>query len=248
MYIAVAVLLLWFRVCTPLFAVLYHRMRVVEVRPEGPDAVSVYVTGRRLDELAAQSGQFFRWRFLTRGLWWAGNPYSLSAPPRPDLLRITVTVAGGHSAALRSVRPGTRVLAEGPYGAFTAERRRQSKTLLIAGGSGITPVRALFESMPGAAGDITLIYRASSPHDLLLQREIDVIAQHRGARAHYLVGRRRTGTADQLSARNLTRLVPDLRKHDVFVCGPPGFTDKVVSSLRGAGVPRQCIYRESFEF
>ena len=98
----------------------------------------------------AESGQFFRWRFLTRELWWASNPYSLSAAPRPDRLRITVKNFGEHSSALFRLKPGTRVFAEGPYGAMTAARRRGEKVLLVAGGIGVTPLRALFESVPAA--------------------------------------------------------------------------------------------------
>ena len=116
--------------------------------------VSVYIRGRHVDELAAEPGQFFRWRFLARGLWWAANPYSLSAPPRRDLLRVTVKIAGDHSAALGTLKPGTPVLAEGPYGSFTAARRRRHKVLLLAGGVGMTPLRALFESLPGGPGEI----------------------------------------------------------------------------------------------
>ena len=83
----------------------------------------VVIGGRHLDELRAESGQFFRWRFLTRDLWWASSPYSLSAPPRPDRLRITVKATRRpQRARCAGCRPGTRVVAEGPYGALTAVR------------------------------------------------------------------------------------------------------------------------------
>ena len=84
---------------------------------ESAEAVSVYVAGPSIERLRAESGQFFRWRFLTRDLWWAANPYSLSAAPRPDMLRITVKTVGDHSRSLLNLAPGTRVFAEGPYGA-----------------------------------------------------------------------------------------------------------------------------------
>src|SRR5690606_39883485 len=86
--------------------------------------------------------------------------------PRPDMLRITVKAIGDHSSRLRELEPGTRVWAEGPYGALTAQRRSRGKVLLVAGGVGITPMRALFETLPGAAGDITLLYRANTTQDL----------------------------------------------------------------------------------
>jgi ferredoxin-NADP reductase len=55
------------------------RFRVAGVRQEAPGIVSVYITGNDLDELRPAPGQFFRWRFLARGLWWQSHPYSLSA-------------------------------------------------------------------------------------------------------------------------------------------------------------------------
>lgn len=249
MYIAVAVLLLWHRVIIPLATLPRRELRVVSVQREAaPNVISVYVTGRRLDQLHAEPGQFFRWRFLTRDLWWAANPYSLSAPPRPDLLRITVKISGDHSGALRRLRPGTRVLAEGPYGSFTAARRRRRKVLLLAGGVGITPLRALFETIPAYPGDITLLYRADRPNHLILRDELDAIAQQRGAYVHYLIGPPRHGANDPLHPQRLRRLVPDLRHHDVFLCGPDGMMEAARESLRQAGVPRRHIHSESFTF
>ena len=119
-------------------------------------------------ELRAEAGQFFKWRFLTRELWWAANPYSLSAAPRRDLLRITVKITGDHSQALLRLKPGVRVVAEGPYGAFTAARRTRRRVLLLAGGVGITPLRSLLETLQGRPGDIDLIYRANVETDLVL--------------------------------------------------------------------------------
>lgn len=248
LYVFVAAVLIWYRFVTPVRAALRHSMRVVEVRPESADTVSVYVTGRHLDALRAEAGHFFRWRFLTPSLWWAANPYSLSAAPRPDLLRITVKVVGEHSAALRGLAPGTRVLAEGPYGSFTGARRRGRKVLLLAGGVGITPLRALFETLPGAPGDITLVYRANAETDFVLRAELDQIAHQRGARVHYLIGPPQAGRKDHLSAQRMQRLVPGLAQHDVYLCGPAGMMTAAEIGLREAGVPRRHIHQESFAF
>ena len=248
LYIVVGCLLVWYRFAVPVRRAFRHRLRVAGVHREGRGVVSVYVEGRDLHELRAEPGQFFRWRFLTRDLWWAANPYSLSAPVRPGMMRITVKNSGGHSAALARLRPGTRVFAEGPYGAFTAGRRRRRKVLLVAGGVGITPVRALFETLPAAPGDLTLIYRASRQADLVFQDELARIAAARGAGLHYLVGSRRRLRAEPLSPATLTGIVPDLREHDVYVCGPGGMANAAIAALRRAGVPRGRIHHESFEF
>jgi ferredoxin-NADP reductase len=245
-YLTAGALLLWYRCVTPLRLALRHRMRVHGVYAEGPGAVSVWIRGRHLDELRAEPGQFFRWRFGTRDLWWAANPYSLSAPPYPDLLRITVRAFGAQSAALARLRPGTRVFAEGPYGAFTAARRRRRKVLLLAGGVGITPLRTLFETLPAAPGDLTLVYRATDRAGLVLTEELARIAAARGAALHYLVGSRRDLAGDPLTT--LSRLVPGLAAHDVYLCGPEGMTAAATAALRRAGVPRRHIHHESFDF
>ena len=180
MYVAVGALIVWYRVLTPLRMAARHRFTVMSVQPEAPGIVSVYISGRDLDRLGAEPGQFFRWRFLTRQLAWQSHPYSLSAMPRSDLMRITVKARGEHSNSLAGLRPGTRVIAEGPYGAFTPSLSGR-RVLLLAGGVGITPIRAMFAAlstrMPHA---ITLVYRASHPRDVVFSRELDAIAADQG--------------------------------------------------------------------
>ncbi|MFE9440736.1 ferric reductase-like transmembrane domain-containing protein [Streptomyces sp. NPDC006602] len=247
LYIAVGALLLWYRVLTPVRLNLRHRMRVDSVVPEAPGVVSVLIRGRRLHRLGAEAGHFFRWRFLTKGLRWTANPYSLSAPPRPDLLRITVKAVGGHSAALTGLRPGTRVWAEGPYGALTAARRSRGKVLLLAGGAGITPLRALFETLPAAPGDLTLLYRVRTSEELALRGELEAIADARGARLLYVVNKP-DGRRTAITAKTLRRLLPDIARHDAYLCGPPGLAEGWYAALREVGVPDRRIHYESFEF
>jgi len=244
MYLTVALLVLWYRVAVPLRAFARHEFKVIGVKAEGPGVISVYIGGSHLDELAAEPGQFFRWRFLTRSLWWSSHPYSLSAAPGTDVLRITVKDLGDHSRALARLRPGTRVIAEGPYGAFTAGRSGRG-VVLLAGGVGITPLRAMFATLPGP---VTLIYRASSEQDIVFRDELDAIAAARGATVYYLVGSRAEIGGDPLSPKMLRSLVPGLDQQEVYVCGPSGMTSAAVKALRAAGVPRRQIHFESFEF
>jgi predicted ferric reductase len=248
MYVAVGAAITWYRFLTPAGQAVRHRMRVLSVQPEAAGVVSVVITGRHLDELRAEPGQFFRWRFLTRERWWVSAPYSLSAPPGPNRLRITAKALGGHSRALGGLRPGTRVITEGPYGALTAAHRRQRRVLLIAGGVGITPLRALFQTIPAGAGDLTLIYRASQDADLAFQRELEQLARQRKARLWFVVGRRADLGEDPLNAASLAASVPSLARHDVYICGPPGMTHALLRELRAAGVPRRNIHHETFEF
>src|SRR3954471_22932392 len=248
MYAAVAAAIVWYRFVTPIRLAMRHQLRVQSVQRESHDALSVVVTGRHLGELGAEAGNFFRSRFLTRGLWWAYSPYSLAAPVVGNRMRITVKALGDHSQALTRLRPGPRVFAEGPYGAMTAAVRRNRKVLLVAGGVGITPLRALFQTLPAKRGELTLIYRASSDADVIFRPELEQLANRRGANLHIVVGTRRQLGRDPLSATSLTAILPDLARHDVYLCGPTGMTDNVKKSLRVAGVPSRHIHHESFEF
>jgi predicted ferric reductase len=258
LYLTVGALIAWYRVLTPLRKAARHHFTVMGVREEAPGIVSVYITGRHLTELQAQPGQFFRWRFLTRQLWWQSHPYSLSAIPRGDLMRITVKACGDHSQAMTRLRPGTRVIAEGPYGAFTPASSRRG-VLLIAGGVGITPIRAMFAALPGGvsllsggttllSGGTTLLYRASHPRDIVFRRELDTIAADRDATIHYLIGSRDQLGTDPLNPRHLKALVPGLHRHEAYICGPPGMTQAAITALRAAGIPRRRIHHESFDF
>ncbi|MFC1436317.1 ferric reductase-like transmembrane domain-containing protein [Streptacidiphilus sp. N1-3] len=244
LYAVTALLLVRYRLVEPLRAARRHRLRVAAVVPEGPGVVSVLITGQHLAELRSEAGQFFRWRFLAAGLWWTANPYSLSAPPRGDSLRITVKALGPHSRALARLRPGTRVWARGPYGGLTGRSGPPArKVLLLGGGIGIAPLRALFETLPG---EVTLIYRARRAEDLVLRSELDAIAATRAARVIYAID---GSGADSLplTGRALRAAVPDIADHVVYLAGPPGMTAAAERSLRRAGVPRRHVHCEALE-
>ncbi|QIJ65327.1 ferredoxin reductase family protein [Streptomyces sp. JB150] len=228
------------RVLLPLWRNLRHRLRVSAVVPENDDVVSVYVTGRDLDRLPARAGQFFLWRFLTRDRWWQANPFSLSAAPDGRTLRLTVKAAGDGSAALRHLRVGTRVFAEGPYGAFTTLHRTRPDALLVAGGVGVTPIRALLEELHGHA---VVLYRVTTERDAVLLDELRELAHAKGAELYLVTG---PATPDRLAPAELARLVPDIADRDVYLCGPPGMTAAVRRSLRELGVSAPQIHFERF--
>jgi len=240
-------LMLVFRFGQPLLLNRRHRPRVSAVVQEGPGVVSVYLTGRDLDRLAVRSGQYFVVRFLTRGGWWRAHPYSLSSAPNGAWLRFTVKALGDDSTRVREVPVGTRVLLEGPYGIFTGARRTRPKATLIAGGIGISPLRALLESLAGRPGELTLLYRASTASDLVFREELDLLAARRGATVHYLVGRRGIDVpADPFGPATIARLVPDIAEQDVYLCGPRDLMRRTDEALRDLEVPRAQVHAERF--
>jgi predicted ferric reductase len=246
---AAAAVFVW-RVGLPVYRTLRHDLRVTSVVPEADDVVSVHLTGRALHRLPVTAGQFLIWRFLTGPGWTRAHPYSLSAAPDGRSLRITVKSLGDGSALVRSLRPGTRVVVEGPYGRLTERPRTRAKIAFIGAGVGITPLRALAEVLPYAAGDAVLLQRAARRP--LFAREFEVLARERGLHLLWLPGRRRSPGSwlgEEAPADDLTLLrawVPDIVDRDVYVCGPPEWTAAVRRTLAAAGRPAAQLHVENF--
>ena len=244
LYIATLALLVVFRIGVPFLNAFRFRLRVADVVEEGPGVVSLLMRGRGLDRLKAEPGQFFLWRFLARDSWWASHPFSLSAAPTDTSLRITVKALGDFSDKIRRVRPGTRVVAEGPFGTFTGAVRRRDKVVLIAGGIGITPVRALLEEM---SGDVIVLYRVMRDDDIIFRDELEDLARARDIDLRFVVGDHETDEGrDLLSPQHLREIVPDIAEREVYVCGPPAMTNAIRENVRHAHVPTRFIHAERF--
>jgi predicted ferric reductase len=252
-YLVCAGSVLVFRLGLPLWRSHRHRLRVRKVTWEAPGVFSVHISGRDLHRLPARAGQFLNWRFLTGTGWTRAHPYSLSASPRGDRLRITVRANGDDADRVARARPGTRVLIEGPYGRLTGTVRTRRQILLLGAGIGITPLRALLEELPYRPGEAALVYRANTPSDFALRSELDAIASRRGAQVHYLDGPPPArgswlpSSLAHLSDRDvLLRIAPDVVDRDVYLCGPGPWMAAVQSALAAAQVPARQIHCEAF--
>jgi predicted ferric reductase len=245
LYLAVLACLVWGRLIAPLWLNLRHGFRVADVVDEGPKAISIYLSGRHLNR-AGRAGAVLPVAVPDRStvdsgasvLALRGDPRALAAADRED---------GGptHDRAA-DLRPGVRVWAQGPMGSFTAVQRTRGRALLIAGGIGIAPIRALLEELPLGA---SVIYRASTPHDVLLRNELDRIAEDRHADVWYVIGARDDpARRAMLTGSGMQQIVPDMARRDVYLCGPGGFAAAARTALRSAGVPRRQLHDTMFEF
>ncbi|CAB4574171.1 MAG: hypothetical protein F2557_04415 [Actinobacteria bacterium] len=245
LYSFVVIAILYWRILMPLAKSIRHKLMVDKVVNEGPGVVSIYIKGRDVKKLNAQGGQFFSWRFLSKNLWYQSHPYSLSASPSDDSMRITVKALGDSSSELAHIKSGTRVFIEGPYGVFKASSARRGRHIvLIGGGVGITPLRAIMEEFPNNT-QIDILYRASNESELVLRKELDELSDRIGARVHYLVGSRQEHT---MSYEYLKKFVPNFQDSEVFICGPEGLVSAVKEAAKKAGIPMNRFHDEAFAF
>jgi predicted ferric reductase len=244
-----------YRIGLPVWRNLRHHLVVDRVVPEGPGLTSVYLRGRHLGKLPARAGQFFQWRFLDGPGWTRANPYSLSATPGGQFLRITVKDLGDGSARVAGLRPGARALIEGPYGVLTATSYAGGPIVMVACGIGITPLLALLGDLPYRPGEATLIYRARSEAEIAFRGELEWFARQRGVRVIYLLGRRADRRswlpaqyADHADHAALRQIAPQIAQSTVYVCGPDAWTSAAVDAARAAGVPDDRLHTEQFSW
>jgi len=249
-WILTATAVVIWRVALPLWRSARYGLRVGRVEVEAPDVVSVHLDGRHRGR-RPEPGQFFTFRFLSGRGWTRAHPYSLSAAPAGGGLRFTARIVGDGSTRLLDLRPGTRVLVEGPFGRLSARARTRNRVALIGAGVGVTPLRALAEGLDYAPGDAVLLHRFTDRP--LFDDEFRGLARSRGLRVLLLPGHRRAPGSwlgdgvppiDDVAA--LTSLVPDVADRDVYVCGPDGWADDVRRAARAAGVPDDRVHVESF--
>jgi ferredoxin-NADP reductase len=213
---------------------------VAGVSEEAPGVVSIELVGRRLERFPAEPGQYFRWRFLTRDHWMSARPYSLSRAPDGRRLRITATVHGRYSSRLLDLPLGTSALVEGPTGGLAVPQAWTGPVLLIGGGVGITPLRALLESCPGAP--IVLVHRLRG--EPLFTAELTSLAEARAVQVHRVVGPRAEVVFD---GESIAELCGRLDHAWICVCGSAGFVRYVSSELLRCGARRRQLSTESFE-
>ena len=246
LYILAAFIVLYWRFVIPIYRYFKHELRVHKIVNEGANMVSVVMRGRDLDRMKAQGGQFFSWRFMTPGHIWVAHPYSLSATPTDHEFKITVKNLGDGSGSVADIKPGVRVFFEGPYGVFTARKvtKGLGHVVLVGGGVGIAPLIAIMDEFDESVA-VDVLVRVSTEEEIVLNRELDVLAEKRGAQVHYLVGSRKK---HPMTAREIMKYVPGFRYCDVYVCGPTPLVEAVREAATAAGIPKGRFHAEIFEF
>jgi len=254
MWAVTAAAVVVFRLGMPLTRSLRHGIRVSAVERDGDRGVAVRMTGRRLSALNARGGQFFVWRFLDGSGWTRGHPFSLAAAPDGRELVISARFVGDGTHRLAAMRPGTRVLIEGPYGTLTADERRGRELLMIGAGAGVAPLIALLEEARWAPGEATLLVRDHTAGDALRVDAIRRLERERGLRHAALPGPRAATASPWLPQSHAAWAGPDLVRYvaprpddtDVFLCGPRPWMDAVRADLRRAGISSDRIHLEAF--
>jgi len=245
LFVLTAIVVAWSRL-GDLVRSMTRRFYVTAVSREATGIGSLHVSGPGLRRLRVAGGQFFNVRALTRDLWWQAHPYSVSAAPTTAGIRFTIKELGEDSSRMLQLEPGTRLMLEGPYGIFTVEQAQGAPVVLVAGGVGISPIRALLEDC-GPHQTPIVIVRVHEAADLAHRTELERMVEARNGVLHVLAGPRRLfSRQDPFAPETLRAWILDLPSRHVFVCGPASLESAVMTGMRRAGVPTAHIHHERF--
>jgi predicted ferric reductase len=225
---------------------LTRRFYVTAVSREADGIGSLHVSGPGLRRVRVAGGQYFNIRAVAPGLWWQAHPFSVSAAPTTAGLRFTIKELGEDSTSLLQLRPGTRLLLEGPYGVFTSDRAQGARVVLVAGGVGISPIRAVLEDCRPDQAPVVIV-RVRNESDVAHRLELERLVSARRGTLHVLTGPRQWFTRNDPFAPEVLRAwIPDLATRHVFMCGPSSLESAVRTGMRKAGVPADHIHQERF--
>jgi len=166
--------------------------------------------------------------------------YSLCGPPhdrtRYRLAVLAETASRGGSLGMHRLRAGDGLRISRPRNRFGVSDRAR-RHLLVAGGIGVTPLLAMAHSLQVTGADYRLHYCARSRADAAF---LDELEHDPRVRLHFDDG------PDEQRFSIASDLGPPDPDTAVYVCGPGGFMDFVISAAQGAGWPAEAIHKERF--
>ncbi len=223
---------------------------VLDVVAETGDACTVVldVTDEARGHFDYRPGQFLTVAVPSDQTGVAARCYSLSSSPaEPGPLRITVKrTADGYASnwIADNLGPGDTLRVLPPSGIFTPSSLDHD-LLLLAGGSGITPVISIARTaLLGGTGQVVLFYANRDERSVIFASELaELSAAHpdRLLVVHWLESVQGLPTQEQLRA-----FAAHFAAYDAFCCGPAPFMKAVSLALRELDFPRERRHQEKF--
>lgn len=232
-------------------------LQIAEVVEETADARSLVFTvpdgpddpGIPAERLRYAPGQFLTLRIPSEKTGSVARCYSLSSSPfSDDALTVTVKRDGGGYASnwlCDHAHPGMRIHVLAPSGTFVP-KTLDGDFLLIAAGSGITPMMAIAKSaLSQGSGQVTLLYANRNEESVIFAEALrGLVAEHpdRFSVVHWL-----ESVQGLPSAAALARLMAGHTDRQAFICGPGPFMQAASDALESLAVPAGRIHLEVFK-
>jgi ferredoxin-NADP reductase len=230
-------------------------LQLVQITQQTPDSKTLRFAVKGESKLDALPGQFLTFWFLFEGRK-ETRCYSICSPPtRSGYVEITPKrVKDGCVSVFLNDRAsvGMTVEATGPFGQFYLAPAKDKKVVLLAAGSGITPMIAMLRYIDDLCLDThaRLLYCVRTRSDVMFQREFDELQTRlQNFRYHVLLSQPDAewpGARGHINRDFIRENVPEMDGRVFFLCGPPPFMQSVQSILTDLGVQPERIRQETF--
>ncbi|BDX34963.1 oxidoreductase [Mycobacterium antarcticum] len=209
------------------------RGRIIAIRPETRDAVSIDIKPGR-GWRGHLPGQYVRVGVDVDGVrqW---RSYSLTSTTSSEHISITVKAIPDGTVSNHLVRRatvGTVVQLDHAAGEFTLGPQAPSKVLFVTAGSGVTPVMGMLRNMAAGPADVVVVHSAPTADDVIFGGELRRLA--REGRIRLL--ERHTDTDGRLDVTALDGLVDDIADRQTWACGPAGMLDALEARWAAEGI------------
>ena len=188
-----------------------------------------------------EAGQF---AFVTFDAAEGPHPFTISSTWNDDgRLVFLIKGLGDYTRALpTSLKQGSLVTVEGPYGRFNFRGARE-RQIWVSAGIGITPFISRMQEL-AANPDLRSVdlYHATADRDAHGVKQLRRLAASARIRLHVWVG----AEQGRLTAAKIIEELPDWRSADVWFCGPVIFGKELRKELTQAGLPSSAFHQELF--
>ncbi|MFA5991479.1 MAG: ferredoxin reductase family protein [Candidatus Doudnabacteria bacterium] len=241
-------LILFYRWLAPLYRFFLHRFYIDKVVRETADIYSIYLKGKNLARYKFLPGQFANLTFLQSSMWFT-HPFSFSAAPNGEYLRFSIKTSGDFTNKISHLKANTKVIIDGPLGVFTAKQAKKTKFLLLAGGIGVTPIRALAQQLAMQKADCVILYGCKTEADIVFKNEFLAL----NVKHFFLLSQTKNQALGNLlpgriSAEKIKLLAPDFLEREIYLCGPNNMISGVLADLKTLNIPNSQIHYEKFNY
>jgi ferredoxin-NADP reductase len=204
-----------------------------------------------------RAGQHVDVRLTAEDGYQAQRSYSIASGPEDAELVLTIERLDDGEVSpylVDELRPGDELELRGPIGGyFVWERSSGGPLLLIAGGSGVVPFRAMLRHHIAGGSDaaVRLLYSARSPEEVLYRQEFESLTSDHHIAVHVALTRAWPEHWEGHRGRINPELLRDVSwpadEHPlIYICGPTGFVETIAEQLVEAGNDPGRIRTERF--
>lgn len=224
--------------------------KLIDRRSETPTVATLHLANVSGETFAFKPGSFGLVQI--EGLDLPPKAFSFSSSPDDSELELTIERVGPLTSALHKIPIGTRLLIGRPQGKLVLPDRIERDIVMIAGGTGIAPLRSMFRWLAARPSNhqIALFHSVRRSSDILYKDEFNRLANQAPSLSYQATVTRTAGDwagpTGRLTPERLLSQLPNLTDRQIFLCGSPHFVNGFIRIFTGLGIGRDSISTEQW--